>query len=73
MKKQFKYIFIFSLVILSITSFVFLNANNSEFALFEFDIEWSGFQVSSSTLPDVEAVKNTLILIKEILLFNIKD
>jgi hypothetical protein len=59
------------LFVLSICSFVFLNKENPDFALFTFPTELPTFNVAPSHLPDVEAVKNTILLIKEIILFDL--
>lgn len=63
---------IFNLVVvlfmaLSAVSFVYLNMGNTEFPLFSVATEIKSFDVPSSTLPDVEAVKNTILFIREML------
>lgn len=65
MKKTILRYCIYSFILLSIISFVSLNIGNTEFPLFSFNTSFENFDVESSTLPDVEAVKNTLILFRE--------
>lgn len=70
MKKRLRsYIFIF-IACISISSYVYLNSENPDFAILNIKQELPAFNVSHSNLPDVEAVKNTLIFIKEIILFD---
>lgn len=59
------------LFVLSMCSFVFLNKENPDFALFSLNTEIPSFNVAPSHLPDVEAVKNTILLFKEIILFDL--
>lgn len=65
MKKTSTKIMFASLILLSMVSFIYLNTSNPDFPLFSIGSEIKSFDVPSSTLPDVEAVKNTLIFIKE--------
>ena len=71
MKKRNQIIILFIFLAISLTSFVYLNAGNPEFSLFSINTEIPRFNVSESHLPDVEAVKNTLSFIKELLLFDL--
>ncbi len=63
-KLAFKFL-VYSFVVLSVTSFVFLNIDNPDFTLFNVSTDINKFDVPSSTLPDVEAVKNTILIFKE--------
>jgi len=67
MKKPIFNFVIASVILLSAVSFVYINMGNPEFPLFSMTTEIPKFDVPSSTLPDVEAVKNTILFIREML------
>lgn len=72
MKKQFRFCLVAVVVFCSVLSFVYLNyQSTTEFVWFDFSKDFPSFNVSSSTLPNVEAVKSTLIFIKELVLFDL--
>lgn len=71
MKKRYKTLILLTILAISLASFVYLNAGNSDFALFNFGDDLKSFNVAPSELPDVEAVKNTLIFMKELILFDL--
>ncbi len=65
MKKRILKLSIYSFIALSAISFIYLNISNPEFPLLDINHSVKSFDVPASTLPDVEAVKNTLLLFKE--------